>query len=330
MTRSDSKTMPVSCDRDCGGGCPLCAHVSQGRVVKITDNPLRPRFMWGCIKGYRMADTVYAKDRLKAPLIRTGGRGEGHFREIGWPEALDRIADRLADIREKYGCLSILPFNGSGSCRAAVHNTNLVGRRFFALFGGFVNRHDSYSSAAAAFTDMHLFGTRMTGLDAPSLLRSRLIIIWGANPCETRFSSRIESVIRQARRDGVPVIVIDPRRTETVGKLSTQWIAILPGTDTAMLAALLYVIAEEGRIDREFVERYTVGFEDLMTYITGRSDGQKKDPAWASTICGVPEKTIVALARLYAGTKPAALLPGLSIQRALGGEETYRFTVALQ
>jgi anaerobic dimethyl sulfoxide reductase subunit A len=277
-----------------------------------------------------MGDTVYARDRLKAPLIRTGERGEGRFREIGWPEALDRIADRLADIRETYGCLSILPFNGSGSCRAAVHNTNLVGRRFFALLGGFVERNDSYSSAAAAFTDLHLFGTRMTGLDASSLLRSKLIILWGANICETRFSSRIEAVIRQARQDDVPVIVIDPRRTETVRKLSSQWIPILPGTDTALMAALLYVIAAEGWLEREFAERYTVGFDDLVAYVTGRLDGQKKNPSWAQNICGVPKKTIVALARLYAAAKPAALLPGLSIQRILGGEETYRFTVALQ
>ena len=85
-----NRTLPVSCDRDCGGGCPLCAYVSEDRIVKITDNPLKSRFMHGCIKGYRMADTVYAKDRLKSPLIRTGERGEGHFREISWPEALNR------------------------------------------------------------------------------------------------------------------------------------------------------------------------------------------------------------------------------------------------
>jgi anaerobic dimethyl sulfoxide reductase subunit A len=325
-----NRTFPVSCDRDCGGGCPLCAYVSEDRIVKITDNPLKSRFMHGCIKGYRMADTVYAKDRLKSPLIRTGERGEGHFREISWPEALNRIAERLAAIRERFGCLSILPFNGSGSCRAAVHNTNLVGRRFFALLGGFVNRNDSYSSAAAAFTDMHMFGTRMTGLDSLTLESSRMILLWGANICETRFSSRIEAVIGRARQNGVPVIAVDPRRTETARKLSTQWIPILPGTDTAMLAAMLHVIVEEGYFDREFVERYTVGFDDLVAYITGQLDGQEKTPAWASKICKVPEEIIVGLARGYAEAKPAALLPGLSIQRTLGGEEPYRFTVALQ
>jgi len=322
--------VPVSCDRDCGGGCPLFACVSHGRIVRITDNPRAPELMRGCIKGYRMADTVYAKDRLKSPLIRKGERGDGHFREIGWREALDWIAERLGTIRDRHGCLSLLPFSGSGSCRAAVHNTSLVGRRFFAMFGGFVDRIDSYSSAAAAFTDMHLFGTRMTGIDPLTLENSRMILLWGANLCETRFSSRIEAIIGQAKRRGVPVVVVDPRRTETVRKLSTQWIPILPGTDTAMLAATLYVIVNEGRLEREFVERYTIGFDDLIAYVTGNLDGQEKSPAWASQICGVPEETIIKLAREYAVAKPAALLPGLSIQRTLGGEETYRFTVALQ
>ena len=93
---------------------------------------------------------------------------------------------------------------------------------------------------------------------------------------------------------------------------------------------LLYVIIKEGCLAREFVERYTVGFDDLIAYVTGNLDGQAKSPAWASKICGVPEETIIKLAREYARSKPAALLPGLSIQRTLGGEETYRFTVALQ
>jgi len=71
--------VPVSCDRDCGGGCPLSAYVSKGRIVRITDNPRTPELMRGCIKGYRIADTVYANDRLKSPLIGTGNGGGERF-----------------------------------------------------------------------------------------------------------------------------------------------------------------------------------------------------------------------------------------------------------
>ena len=133
-------SVPASCDRDCGAGCPLQAHVSAGRLERITDCPRAPKLMRGCIKGFRMADTVYAADRLRTPLVRTAGRGASRFREVAWPETLDHIARRPGEIRDHHDCLFFLPCNGSGSCREAVHNTDLVGRRFFAMLGGFVDR----------------------------------------------------------------------------------------------------------------------------------------------------------------------------------------------
>jgi anaerobic selenocysteine-containing dehydrogenase len=97
-----------------------------------------------------------------------------------------------------------------------------------------------------------------------------------------------------------------------------------------MMAAMLYVINSEGLLDSTFVARTTSGFEALIDSITGAADGRPKSPGWAARICGVPADTIVELARRYAAAKPAALLPGLSIQRVVGGEENYRFTTALQ
>ncbi|MBN1838243.1 MAG: molybdopterin-dependent oxidoreductase, partial [Spirochaetales bacterium] len=80
--------LPVSCNRDCGAGCPLVAFVEGGRLVRIADNPLRPRGMAGCPRGYRMPRVVYHPERLTRPLRRTGPRGAGQFREISWEEAL--------------------------------------------------------------------------------------------------------------------------------------------------------------------------------------------------------------------------------------------------
>jgi anaerobic dimethyl sulfoxide reductase subunit A len=324
------KKVPVTCNKDCGGGCPLLAHVKDGRVTKITNNPLRDPFMVGCVKGFHALDVLYAKDRLKRPLLRTGFKGSGEFKEISWREALDRVAERLDDLRRNEGCESVLAFYGSGSCIGAVHNTGLLCKRFFSLFGGFTGHTDYYSSAAAVFAQKYLFGTRMVGFDPPTLVQSNLIILWGANLSDTRFSSRIESILRRRKRDGVPIIVIDPRRSNTVRRLATQWIPIRPGTDTAMMAAVLWVLLKEGTADRKFTDRYTSGFEDLVSYVDGSTDGIAKDPSWASHICGVPTDTITDFAHTYGSMKPAALLPGLSLQRALGGEETYRFTVALQ
>jgi len=324
------KKVPVSCNKDCLGGCPFLAHIKNGRVTKITNNPLRDPFMVGCVKGFHALDVLYAKNRLKHPLLRTGSRGRGEFKEISWREALDRVAERLDDLSRREGGESVLAFYGSGSCIGVVHNTGLLCKRFFSLFGGFTGHSDSYSSAAAVFVQKYLFGTRMVGLDPPTLFQSNLIILWGANLSDTRFSSRIESILRRCKRDGVPIIVIDPRRSNTVRRLATQWIPIRPGTDTTMMAAVLWVLLNEGTADKKFTDTYTTGFENLVSYVDGSTDGNAKDPSWASHICGVPADTITDFAHTYGSTKPTALLPGWSLQRALGGEETYRFTVALQ
>ena len=105
------------------------------------------------------------------PLLRTGSRGRGAFKEISWQEALDRITERLDDLREKEGCESIFAFFGSGSTIGAVHNSGLLCKRFFSLFGGFTGHSNSYSNAAAVFVQKYLFGTGMVGLDSPTLFK---------------------------------------------------------------------------------------------------------------------------------------------------------------
>jgi anaerobic dimethyl sulfoxide reductase subunit A len=219
------KRVPISCDRDCGGGCPLTAHVHNGTVAKITDRPTGDRHFRGCLKGYRLGDTAYAPDRIRAPLLRTGDRGSGRFQAVSWSAALDRVAAGLATLKQRYGSLSVLPYSGSGSCRAAVHNTSRLARRFFSGLGGFVDHSDSYSSAAADYTALRLFGTTSVGIDPDTLDRSKLIVLWGANICSARlFSSRLESIVAQARTNGTRVVVIDPRRSRTAARLADQWI----------------------------------------------------------------------------------------------------------
>ena len=101
-TRKNNQTYPVSCNRDCGGGCPLLAHVEGGTITKITMNPAAPASMEGCARGFNAHRTVYAKDRITAPLKRTGARGEGSFREVSWEEALDETAEKLFRIKQRY------------------------------------------------------------------------------------------------------------------------------------------------------------------------------------------------------------------------------------
>ncbi len=91
----DMKKVPVTCNKDCLGGCPLLAHVKDGHVTKITNDPLKDPYIVGCVKGFRAMDVLYAKDRLKRPLLQTGFRGSGAFKEISWQEALYRFTVAL-------------------------------------------------------------------------------------------------------------------------------------------------------------------------------------------------------------------------------------------
>ncbi len=325
------KLLPVSCNKDCGAGCPLLAHVDDsGKIIKITDNPQGPPRSQGCIKGYNMHKALHAEDRIKTPLIRTGQRGSGQFREASWKEALDITAGMLEKIRDTYGPTSLLGMGGGGACRGVVHNTLFLPLRFFGLFGGFTLPSGSYSSAASSFVTAHTFGTRNVGLDPATLLNANLIILWGANISVTRFGCDLENYLQELKERGIPIVVIDPRKSRTVRKLATQWIPIYPGTDSAMMAAVLHVLLEERMIDRAFLEHYTNGFAELESYVCGVFDGIPKTPAWAAEICGTPQDTIRDLALRYGAAKPTALIPGLSIQRTLGGEEAYRMAFALQ
>ncbi len=323
-------TAPVSCNKDCGAGCPLLAHVESGRIIKITNNPAGTPYMMGCSKGFKAMEVVNAKDRLLTPLVRTGPRGSGDFKKVSWNEALDHVAERFGTIKEKYGKDSVLFLGGSGSCRGALHNTSSLTERFLNMYGCNVRKHGNYSSAASDFVTPYVFGTMEVGIDAATLQHSRLIILWGANIMDTRFGCEYPARIREAAKNGVPVIVIDPRKSNTVKLPNTQWIKIRPGTDTAMMAAVLYELIHKKLVDNDYLEKYCVGFDKVKNYILGIEDLQPKTPEWAEQICGTEANVIRKLADEYGRAQPAALIPGLSVQRTIGGEEAMRMAMVLQ
>ena len=131
------RTIPVSCNKDCAAGCPLLAHVEDGKIVKITDNPNGTPYMKGCSKGFQAMKVADAPDRLLKPLIRTGVRGAHDYKAVSWDEALGYVAAGLRKVKGKYGSESILFLGGSGSCRGALHNTSSLNQRFLNMFGGY-------------------------------------------------------------------------------------------------------------------------------------------------------------------------------------------------
>ena len=323
-------TLPVACNRDCGGGCPLLATVQGGRVTRIGDNPAGGAYLKGCVRGYQAWRQQQAPERLTTPLVRTGPRGSGQFREASWPEAIGHVADGLGAVREKHGDGAILALGGSGSCRGALHHTDTLTARFLNLIGGHVEQVDTYSSAAARYTQPVVLGTQRTGIDPATLQHSGMVVLWGANLADCIMGCEWRARVREAKRRGVPVVVIDPRRTETAKQLGTEWLPVLPGGDSALMLALLHVFITEGVVDEAFVAAHATGYEALKRRVLGLDGEVPATPEWAEGVCGVPAARIVALAREWARRRPVALVPGLSIQRTVGGEEAVRLAIALQ
>ena len=322
--------VPVACNFDCGGGCSLLANVSDGKITQLIDNPAAGTYHKACVRGLQQARVQAAEDRLTKPLIRTGPRGSGEFREASWEEALDYVADHLREIKIKHGMENVLYLGGSGGPRGSLHNPKRLTQRFLNMYGGYIERKDNYSTAAASFATPYVLGTNKTGIDTGSLEDSKLIILWGANIVDNRFGSELEARILEAKARGVKVVVIDPRKTRTVKTLGTDWLPVFPGTDPALMLAVLYVMIKEGLVDRDYIERYCYGFEALERHVLGEEDGVPKTPEWAEETCGTPSEKIEWLARIYGKTSLTALIPGLSIQRTIGGEEAIRLSIALQ
>ncbi len=190
--------------------------------------------------------------------------------------------------------------------------------------GGYTRMWGAPSYEGVLFASMATYGTMMTGNAREDLLNSKLIIMWGWNPANTIWDPGTSLMLAKVREKGIKIIAIDPIFTDSAAVLADQWIPIRPGTDTAMLIAMAYVIITENLHDQTFIEKYTVGFDKYKDYILGLEDSQPKTPEWAEEITNISADVIRNLAREYATNKPAALIAGWGPARTMFGEQYSR------
>ena len=323
----------TGCSFDCGGNCLLKVYVEEGRITRIAPDDLPDSLatpqLRPCARGLAHLQRVYAPDRLRYPSRRVGERGEGHFESISWDEALDTVASELARIKETYGPQAIFNLCGSGNLDSRLHHTLAVPMRFFELFGGYTGGSTIISFQSVVYACRRTFGMVVPDSDRENMLKSRLIIMWGCNPAVTIKGTNTNWYLAQAKEKGVRFIFVDPIFTESAAALADEWIPIKPGTDTAALIAMAYVIITEDLCDRAFLDKYTFGFDRFQDYCLGVEDGVAKTPAWAEPITGVPAETIARLAREYATTKPTNLRAGWAPGRTAFGEQFHRAAIAL-
>ncbi len=313
---------------DCGGRCPIRAHVKDGVITRIEgdDHPDIDGQLRACWRGRAYRHYIYHPDRLMHPMKLVGKKGSRDFERISWDEAISTVTSELTRIRDKYGPSSL--FFGGGGHLGAMHGPGSV-QASLAMTGGYVSEYGNISSEGPVWAVMSTYGDVMVGHGRQDLLNSKLIIMWGWDPVRMISGTDCIDNLTKAKEKGIPIIAIGPRYEDSVATFADEWIPIIPGTDAAMMSAVANVIIKENLQDQAFMDKYTVGFKEWSDYLMGHEDGVEKTPEWAEKICSVPAAKITELARRYATTDPAALMDCQGPGRAAYGEQYNRCAISL-
>lgn len=282
--------IPSMCET-CVWRCGLLAKVQEGRVVKLEGNPDHPHSKGKlCPRGQAGLMNTYDPDRVLTPLIRVGKRGEGLFRKASWEEALDLVAKKMLDIKQKYGPEAMV--------FSSTHNLSQP------LFENLLQAYGSpnYGTQRSLCFNAMIISNLMTyGMEEPGRDYSKLqyIILTGRNLAEAISNSETGDFIHAVDR-GAKVVYLDPRFTKTAAK-ATEWLPIRPGTDLAFHLALLNIIVGEKLYNADFINQYTVGFDELAQSV------KQYTPEWAAQLTEIPADTIRRIAHEFAAAAPNTL-----------------------
>jgi anaerobic selenocysteine-containing dehydrogenase len=295
-----------ACPHDCPDTCALDVHVRDGIAIKVTGSAAHaPTAGVLCTKVARYTERTYHPDRLLHPMRRIGKKGEGRFERVSWEEAVATVASRLAPIRAE-DPEQILPYSYAGTMGLVQGES--MSARFFHKLGASLLDRTICASAGTAGHEITL--GRRIGIDVELAQEAKLIIFWGSNAITS--SVHFWARAQEAKRRGATLVAIDPYRSLTAEKCHMH-IALLPGTDSAFALGLMHVLIRDGLIDRDYVERHTLGFEGL------RQRASSYDPAKVASICGITAEEIESLAHLYGTTRPALIRANYGMQRVRGG-----------
>ena len=312
-----TSVVDTACPLDCPDSCSLTVTVSNGRVVEIDGSTLNaPTAGYICAKVRKFAERVYGEARLRYPAVRTGPKGQGRFRRVEWDEAIELIATRMLEVRDRWGGEAILPFCYGGSNGLLTQDT--LDAVLFRRFG--TSRLARTVCAAPTGTAAQALYGKMPSITYEDYPEARLIILWGVNPSTSGI--HLVPYVREAQKSGARLVVIDPRTTP-LARQADLHIAPRPGTDVAIALALHRYLFESGLADGQFLADHTKGADRL----------RERASAWtferAAEISGVPEAAVRRLAEDYARTSPALVRCGWGLERNRNGGNAAMSILAL-
>ncbi len=288
----------------CGYQCGLVATIENGYVVKVQPDssrfPYGGQILKGCKRWSRIMEVMNHPKRINYPMKRVGERGNGQWQRITWEQALNEIAAKLKGLKEKYGP-EVLSTSIGGP-----HTAFWPLHRFMSLFGSPNNMGiGQICWNPGIWVNSLTYGWP---LDMElSLDYTESAILWGTNPAESD-NSLFWHTIKSFSQCGKPLIVVDPRYTKTAEKASL-WLCLKPGTDVVLALGLLHVIVKEGLFDKEFVEHWCHGFDQLSKHLLLYS------PSYVESITGVKAVDVIKAAQLYAENRPGCIYNGRGIDQ---------------
>jgi formate dehydrogenase major subunit len=314
----------------CGVGCQITYHVKDNRIqwVEGRDGPANRGRL--CVKGRYGFDYVHHKHRLTMPLIRKPGAAKDAdavmdpekfhqvFRKASWEEALGLAAGKLREIRDSSGNKALAGF---GSAKCSNEEAYLFQKLVRTGFGSNNVDHCTrlcHASSVAAL--LETIGSAAVSNQVSDVLKAEVILVIGSNT--TSNHPVAATWMKNAAAAGATLIVCDPHRSD-LARHASHYLQFKPGSDVALLNAMLNVIVEEDLIDLHFIEQRTSNFEALRDNVTDYR------PEAMAPLCGVPAETIRNIARLYATSRASMIFWGMGISQHVHGTDNARCLIAL-
>lgn len=288
-------------------------------------------------------DALHHRARVTRPMVRRGWlergpgpdarRGLDGYVPMEWNEVLDRLATELRRVQQQHGCEAIFGGSYGWSSAGRFHHAQSQVHRFLnTSLGGYVRSVNSYSAGASGPILPHVIGTmeevaRRNVTWEQIVEHTDVVLAFGGMALKNSrvasggISRHIErESMRVAAARGCRFVSISPLKNDLPDEAAFEWLPAVPGTDTALMLALVHQLVADGAHDRAFIDRYCDGWNTFEDYLLGRNDGTPKSCAWAAPICGIPEAQLVALARSLVG-KRVLVVVAHSLQRSEHGEQ---------
>jgi len=311
------ETFRNACPRNCYDTCSIVTYVKDGAVQFVEGAP-ESTFTDGglCVKGNSYWNTTYSPDRVKYPMLQES-RGSGNWKRISWDEALDRIAKKILEIKDKDGSLLGLALS-KYSGNFGITNYGVEGMMSSL---GYTTRFVGTPCWPAGIDAQNYDMGNMWCNDPEDFAKSKYIILWGVNPAWCSVHSM--KYLFDAQDKGAKVLAIDPVFTQTSAKADEYW-QVKTGEDGALALGMARHLLDKNMVDREFVNTHSVGFNEFEEYLKNEITVE-----WAAEKSGIPAAVIASTAEEFATAKPATIWIGYGLQRHVNGGVTVRSIDAL-